>query len=157
MPQKDVISLILSEEDQQAIMGHLDAISTIIEPLCLSLTSEQRKDMGRIGNRTENWSTKVMAYMKNQPQFNPAFVDVNEATKDHEAREALKPIANKLEGIVNLVDDTSIALGFDLYHSHLSYYRNVKLLAKQNVNGAKAIYDDLSAQFPGGKRKKSSE
>jgi hypothetical protein len=47
------------------------------------------------------------------------------------------------------MDDTLMILSSDIYHSCIAYYRNVKLEADQNVNGAKTIYDDLSAQFPG--------
>lgn len=48
---------------------------------------------------------------------------------------------------MNQLDDTLLVLGSDIYDSCVAYYRNVKLLAQQNVPGAKAVYDDLSDQF----------
>jgi hypothetical protein len=56
-----------------------------------------------------------------------------------------------------MVDDTALLIGFDLYQTSRSYYKNVKLLADQNVSGAKSVFDNLSAQFPGRPTKKESE
>jgi hypothetical protein len=47
-------------------------------------------------------------------------------------------------------------VGNDLYNNSLSYYRNLKLLARQNVPGAKPIFDELSLHFPGAGKKGSA-
>lgn len=157
MANSNLISVSFTAEEIQGIKDHIAAIRELIANKCISLQPEERREYGRIGNKTENWSRKVMQYMAEQPGFNPAFIDVDETRKDFDARESLKPLLNEIETIKDLLDDTILILGSDLYQSNLSYYQNVRLLAAQNVNGAKAIYDDLSAQFPRNGRRKKSE
>ena len=148
MPNENLISMSFTSEEIQEATGHINEILALFSGRLKSLTPEERREYGRIGNKTENWTRKVNEYMKNQPDFTPAFVDADETQKDFVAREALKPLLNLLTSLVNQVDDTVLILGSDLYQADLGYYQNVKLLAKQNVNGAKAIYDDLAEQFP---------
>ncbi len=93
--------------------------------------------------------------MTNQPKFNPEYIDSEETQKDFTAREILKMFLTELITLKNMADDTALVLGSDLYQSHFGYYQNVKLLSNQNVNGAKAIYDDLAAQFPKNVRRKA--
>ncbi|MFV0378515.1 MAG: hypothetical protein ACK5JD_14570 [Mangrovibacterium sp.] len=47
-----------------------------------------------------------------------------------------------------MLNDTLLVLGTDVYYSGIAYYRNIWLLAQQNVKAAKTVYEDLSAQFP---------
>lgn len=94
--------------------------------------------------------------MNNQPDFTPTFVNAEETQADFDAREALKPLFNQLNSLKNMIDDTILVLGSDLYQANLSYYQNVKLLASRDVNGAKAIYNDLAAQFPRNTRGKKA-
>ena len=145
----NLISVTFSAEELQQLDEHLTALESLLAAKCISLTPEQRRDFGRIGNRSENWTRKVMDYIQNQPALVPAFLDVAETQRDFEARRAIQPRVARLEAISDMLGDTHLLLGTDLYQSSVAYYRNIKLLAGQNVNGAKAIYEDLSAQFPG--------
>ncbi|MBR8535735.1 hypothetical protein KDU71_09225 [Carboxylicivirga sediminis] len=157
MANSNLIAISFTAEEVQSIREHMSAIRELLGSKCISLTAEERREHGRIGNKTENWSRKVMQYMNEQPGFNPTFIDAEETQRDFEARETLKPIFNELQALQDMVDDTMLILGSDLYQANLSYYQNVRLMAAQNVNGAKAIYDDLAAQFPRNGRKKKAE
>lgn len=157
MANSNLISVSFTAEEIQAAKEFLSSFRQQLADKCISLTPEERREFGRIGNKTENWSRNVIQYMNEQPGFNPSFIDVEEAKRDFEARENLKPLLKELESLKDMLDDTILILGSDLYQAKLSYYQNVKLLAAQNVNGAKAIYDDLSAQFPRKSRRKASD
>ena len=43
--------------------------------------------------------------------------------------------------------------GHEAYESALAFYNAVKVAARNNVPGAKVIYEDLSQRFPGAGRK----
>lgn len=148
MAAENLLSVNFTEEEVQQANMHLTALQALFSPKCISLTPAERKEYGRIGDKTENWARKGIDYMKKQPQFNPKFIDVEEAKNDFAAREILKPLLNKIIYLKDLMDDSMLALGADINHVNLGYYQNIKLLAKQNVNGAKAIYEDLKARFP---------
>ena len=154
MTNENLISTSFTPEEIKEAIGHVNAILALFDGRLISLTPDERREYGRIGNKTENWARKVIEYIKNQPDFTPAFIDAAETQADYAAREALKPLINILTSLANQTDDTAMVLGADVYQAELGYYQNVKMLAKQNVNGAKAIYDDLAAQFPGNSRKK---
>jgi hypothetical protein len=149
MALDNLVSVQLTDEEKVALDGHFDAIESILRSKCVSLTPEQRQAYGRLGNKSENWSRKVLDYMNTQPNLTPAFIDYDETVADFEARRALQPRAARGEAIMDMLNDTLLLLGSDVYHSCIAYYRNISLLARQNVNGAKAVYEDLAAQFPG--------
>jgi hypothetical protein len=52
-----------------------------------------------------------------------------------------------------MVEDTIMVAGSEAYHAALAVYHNVQTAAKQDIPGAKAIYEDLKNRFPGGKRR----
>lgn len=156
MALENLISISFTNEELQQVDEHLAAIKSLLEGKCVTLTPEQRKEYGRLGNGNANWVLKTVNYSTGQPSFNPVFLDKAEFDKDNAAHTALAPRYNQVEAIHNMIDDTLLILGFDLYQSALSYYKNIKMLAEKNVPGAKAIYDDLSAQFPGHSVKKTT-
>lgn len=143
------ISVVFTAEELETVTRNLSVIEEILRNKCKSLTPEERQEFARLGNRTENWSKKTMDYIRNQPSFNPSFVDVAETERDFNARQMLRPVYNQISALSDLTEDTMMLLGSDIYQSCVAYYRNVKLMAEQNVNGAKTIYEDLAAQFPG--------
>lgn len=147
MSLSNLISVTFTTDELKQLDAHLLAIETLLQQKGVALTAEQRQEYGRMGNRTENWSQKTQSYMISQPKFTPSFVDAAETERDFAARKALMPRASRVKSIMNQFDDTLLVLGSDIYDSCVAYYRNVKLLAQQNVPGAKAVYDDLSDQF----------
>ncbi len=153
MALDNLISVQFTDEETVALDGHFDGIDAILKSKCISLTPEQRQSYARLGNKSENWSRKVLNYMNTQPNLTPAFIEYDETVTDFEARQTLQPRAARGEAIMDMMNDTLLLLGADVYHSCIAYYRNIRLLARQNVVGAKAIYEDLSAQFPGKNRR----
>jgi hypothetical protein len=51
------------------------------------------------------------------------------------------------------VDDTTMVAGSEAYQFALIFYNSVKMAARQDIPGAKAIYGELKKRFPGPKRK----
>lgn len=157
MSKKNLISATFTPEEIQEAIGKVTSILDSLKGRCVNLTPDERREYNRIGIRTENWARKVVNYMIEQPQFIPAFVDFTETKMDFDAREALKPLLRALEAARDMFDDTIMALGADLYGSELGYYSNVRMMAGQNVIGAKSVYEDLAAQFPRNTRGKKDD
>ena len=149
MALENLISISFTAEELTAIDTALASIEKIIKTKCVSLTPEQRTEYSRLGNRTENWSRKAIDYMSLKPALVPAFVDLPETLRDSTARNNLSLRFKRIESIYETMDDTLKVLGADVYNSCIAFYRNVKLMAQQNVQGADTVYSDLSTQFPG--------
>jgi hypothetical protein len=127
-------------------------METIIKDKAVNLTPKQRQSYGRVAYEMEVWVDKTFSYMQQDPQLVPAYIDMEEHTKDISAHRALNPRIERLNGILQSMEDTNRLLGSDLYNNSLSYYRNLREAAKVNAVGASAKYSDLRQQFPGRKR-----
>lgn len=55
------------------------------------------------------------------------------------------------------VDDTTMVAGSEARQFSLIFYNSVKMAARQDIPGAKAIYEDLKKRFPGHKHRSSSD
>jgi hypothetical protein len=51
------------------------------------------------------------------------------------------------------VDDTTMVAGSEAYQAALVFYNSVKMAARQDISGAKAVYEELKKRFPGHKHR----
>ena len=65
----------------------------------------------------------------------------------HILYQQLIPIYRLILPLENKLNDTTMEAGAESYITSLSYYNSVKLAAKSDVPGAKAIYEDLKKRF----------
>jgi hypothetical protein len=149
MSHKDLISVGFTEEEIKLLNQHFDGIEQIIQGKVVNLSPEERKQYGSINDRTENWVYKVKGYMAQKPELVPFYLNVSEFNNDYEARNAIKPILNRIASIHESFDDTAKLLSHDIYNTSIAYYRSIKMIAQQNVPGTTTIYEDLKKQFPG--------
>ena len=68
---QDISAKVLTD-----IQTHLDAIKVALAPYLLSLTSEERKTMLRMADKTVAFVQKTIEYATNSPTFVPLFVDL---------------------------------------------------------------------------------
>lgn len=112
-----------------------------------SLTPAQPRELAKMSDGTEPFVAKVMDYALTDPQFNPAYMNVAELKKDLGAYSNLKPFVTAASQLEDELSDTAMLAGSEAYTQSLSYYNSVKMAARLNVNGAKAIYEDLKKRF----------
>ena len=149
MALDNLISIEFSAEDLQKIDDSLTTIETVIAGKVIALQNEERSRYGRVGENTQNWISKVQGHMDSKPNLIPPFIDTTEFGNDLAARMSIMPRLARLNAVATGLEDTAILLGNDLYNAALAYYGNIKMMTKQNVPGAKPIYEDLNQQFPG--------
>jgi hypothetical protein len=98
----------------------------------------------------EEWVNKVSTYMEQDPQLVPSYINMTEYIADLKAHKALNPRIERVNSILQSMEDTNRLLGSDLYNNSMAYYRNLREAAKVNAVGATPKYNDLKRQFPGG-------
>jgi len=86
----------------------------------------------------------------------PQFVDFEEFGRDFIAREQIEKVLLRLDVIKQKLTNTKILLDHDNYHDTLAFYRSIRYLAKEQVQGAIPIYDELKQYFPHRKTKKTT-
>ena len=148
------ISIQIPESDLKIIREAFSTIRTMFSKYAQSRTPEQRRRMAKMSDGTEAFVMKVMEFAGTDPQFNPPYMDVAELKKDLDAYFQLKPFDTMANQLANEFSDTVMMSGSEAYISALSYYNSVKMAAKMNVPGAKAIFEELRKRFekkPNGK------
>jgi hypothetical protein len=148
MPLANVISIKFTGQEVTDINAALTVIENIINPKVINLTPTERQRYGKLGNETEDFVVKTLTYAEEKPEIIPFFVDTNELKIDVESRKVVDPILKRISIITEKLDDTHKVIGFDLYSTIIAIYRNVRMLAKQDVPGINVIYTDLKEQFP---------
>lgn len=144
------ISIELTAQEKADLTTALDTIRNILTPKCINLTPEERKEFGSVGDERVAWIMKVKNYMQQYPQVVPFFVDAVEHGKDYQAFGDLTPFRQQLDELTDMVSDTKLLVGYDLWQNSLSVYNYVALLAQQqNIPGITPLYEDLKQEFPG--------
>jgi len=148
------ISANLSATDRLAVM---DAIATIREklPFLIDLTTEDRRTMLKMGDKSRAFVSKALEVATQNPEFLPRSFDVEEMRRDLVLYEALYPVLLSLTQLQELVDDTYIAIGSEAYAAALAVYNYAK--ASGDVTGLDAVIDEMGRRFNRRSKKKQPE
>ncbi len=141
------IHLIIPEEVVLIATQKLNEAVEVLEPYLLALTSDQRKEMAKMSDKTIPFVEKNLEYSGSAPQFVPPFMDCEALAGDVKVTQQLTPLYRIVKGMSDGLDDTVMVAGSEAYINALNYYNSVKQAAKNNVPVAKSIYDDLSKRF----------
>lgn len=148
------ISANLSATDRLAVM---DAIATIRQklPFLIDLTTEDRRTMLKMGDKSRAFVSKALEVATQNPDFLPRSFDIEEMRRDLVLYEALYPILLSLTQLQELVDDTYIAIGSEAYAAALAVYSYAK--ASGDVTGLDAVIDEMGRRFSRRSKKKQPE
>lgn len=141
--------------DLEAVKAAIQVINEKLLPVLITMTPNERRELAKMGEKTLSFVNKSVEYMKGYPNLVPKYVHVDAANIDLQATQTLLTINNQFTIFEEMTSDSSMLSGSEAYGSALSFYNSVKLQAKENVPGAKAVYEDLKTRFPG--RGKKSE
>jgi GrpB-like predicted nucleotidyltransferase (UPF0157 family) len=133
---------------------HIDAALATLAPYLLPLTPEQRHDIPKMGNKTLSFVEKAQDYAHHYPQLCPSYLNLAAFDTDMADATGLRTVHISARQLSDDIDDTVMVAGSEAYQAALVFYNAVKAAAAQEVPGAKEVYNDLKARFPGTKRKK---
>lgn len=137
------------------ITTHLQNIHDLLQPYAVPLTDDERKTMGKMGDKTVAFVQKIGGYMQSNPNFIPSYLDHDEVSIDIKNALNLEPLEKLAEQVLNSISDTSMVSGSEAFRGALMYYNNVRQANKDGAPHARQIYDDLAQRFPGRNKKKS--
>jgi len=141
------INFSLSDADQRAIDAAVKSINDILVPHMVVLSDTERKTLPKMADATLPFVEKVASYAVTHPQFKPDYVNAEELATDVNGFKTSNRILTSASQLVRLLEDISILSGSEAYSSALSYYRNVKVQARDGRPGAKTVCDDLQQRF----------
>ena len=147
MPNDNNINLEIPAEDLKKMIEAVNTLQTLSEKYLIALTPSERKGKLKMGDKSIPFVEKVIEYTKSNPKFVTEFMDVKALENDFksvlELSNLLRPIPQLLSGF----SDTILLAGGEALSNALIYYNTVKQAAKNNVPGAKVIYEDLKKRY----------
>lgn len=147
MALENLFSLEFTEAELAKLDEGLGLIEGVLIGKTTNLTPEQKKQYGSIAEQNKLFVNKAKGLMEQVPQHVPVFLDKAEYDRDYLARTQLESRMQRLDSIYEQMSDTKTLLDYDNYHASLTFYRNIKYLAGENVPGTSVIYADMKQFF----------
>ncbi|MCG8581886.1 MAG: hypothetical protein MI866_18310 [Bacteroidales bacterium] len=135
----------------------LDEVGALMDTYLITLTKDERISRLKMGEKSLAFVTKAHEYSKQFPELRPSFFTQEEFDIDVETATGLLPIESALKSLSSQINDTVMQAGSEAYTQALLLYNNAKLAARNNVPGAKEVYDDLRSRFPNTRRRAGEE
>jgi hypothetical protein len=141
----------------QQIRQQISGILTTLQPFVTALTPQERQSLLKMGDKSLTFVEKAHDYAHDNPNLVPGFLDMTAFDVDFADAHGLWSVLTLVKQLQETLEDTVMVAGSEAYHGALAFYHNTQAAAKQDVPGAKAIYEDLKTRFPRGKRKATGE
>ena len=119
------IDITLSAEQTAAISAAVTGLTTAM-PFLLGYTPEERRRLQRLGPRRESFARLAVETATQNPDLIPASVNLVGIIRDVELHEVLTSVRTTLQQILQQVEDTQQAAGWDIYNGGLEIYRALK-------------------------------
>lgn len=153
---KNQISAAISDQTLAQIETKISEIRQLLSPYLVNLTPEERTKLPKMSDKSVSFVSKVMEYIKTNPDLIPSMMDKEEMEKDFKLNQSLQPVFKILKQLSENVSETLMLTGHEAYVQALLYYATVKMAAKTGSPDAKTIQEDLGKRFAGqGKTKKT--
>jgi hypothetical protein len=137
------------------VYGQIEAVKTALAPYTLALTPQERRAMLKMGDRSLAFVEKTHDYARDNPTLVPSYLNMDDFDKDFSDAHGLWSLLTAIRQLEETVSDTIMIAGSEAYHAALAVYHNVQAAAKQDIPGAKAVYENLKPHFPGNKKRSS--
>ncbi|MDR1370061.1 MAG: hypothetical protein LBJ72_08070 [Dysgonamonadaceae bacterium] len=130
--------------------------NALLLPYVTSLTPTERRTMAKMGEKTLSFVEKAHEFATQNLNLVPPFLDMTAFNTDFADAHNLWSVLLASQQLHENLDDTTMASGSEAYQAALIFYNSVKMAARQDIPGAKAVYEELKKRFPGPKRKNHS-
>lgn len=147
MSTNNQISVEIPQTIVNEVNQKLQECKTLLAPYLKALTTEDRKSLFKMGDKTVATVQKVKSYLETNPEFAPNYMDKSEFLKDEAVVTGLSPISNLVDQLASDLDDTITLAGSEALMASMLYYGSTKEAASKGVTTAKPIYEDLSQRF----------
>lgn len=148
MAQSDNVSFRMTDQDMAEVQAAIATLKSKLLPQLKTISPAERQELPKMGDKTVAFVTKTLEYCGSNADLVPPFLDVGAFTVDVNAVESLRSVYQPIAQIADALNDTMLLSGSEAYTGALIYYQAVRSATKNNISGAKTIYEDLSNRFP---------
>jgi hypothetical protein len=144
----------IDKKTLDTISKNFDEMQEAVSPHITPLLPRERRKLPKMGDKTLAFVEKCYEFSHNNPNFCPGLLDMDKYEADYMAARSLYNAVNKAAQFYTNLVDTQLCAGSEAFQASLVFYNYVKLLASNNVAGAKIVYEELRKRFPRGRRRK---
>jgi hypothetical protein len=123
--------------------------NSLLFPYVTSLTPSERHAILKMGEKTLSFVEKAHEFALQNPNLVPPFLDMKAFDTDFADAHNLWTVLLASQQLHENLDDTTMVAGSESYQAALVFYNSVKMAARQDIPGAKAVYEELKKRFPG--------
>jgi hypothetical protein len=139
----NLVSAVLSNEDQQAVLAAIDTILGKM-PFLIDLSTTDRMSMAKLGDKTKAFVGKAIEVAThNNEMFSAGFVQ--ELQKDSTLLEVIGPIRVAVDALQKKIDDTTMQIGGEIFAAARTVYSVTKTPYGNAV--LREVSNDLSQRF----------
>jgi hypothetical protein len=138
------ISTQMSDVDREIVLSAIASIRAAM-PFLVDLTTEDRKALPKLGDKSRAFVSKALEVAAQNPDFLPRSFDVEEMRKDVALFEQLYPLLLSLNQLQERVENTYTAVGSEAYTAALTVYKYAK--ASDQGGSLEGILEDLGQRF----------
>jgi hypothetical protein len=153
----DKHSVFIPADILAQIQSLLQQANSLLLPYATPLTPDERRIIAKMGEKTLSFVEKSHEFALQNPNLVPPFLDMAAFDIDFADAHNLWTVLLVSQQIHENLDDTTMVAGSEAYQAALVFYNSVKMAARQDVPGAKAVYEELKKRFPRNKRKNSND
>jgi hypothetical protein len=146
-------SLFIPPEVLAQVKNFISQATAMLLPYVSTLTPHERQKVAKMGEKTLSFVEKAYEFAVDNPTLCPPYLDMAAFGIDFNDAHNLWTLTLAIKQLYENVDDTGMMAGSEAYQSALVFYNSVKMAARQDVPGAKAVYEELKKRFPSIKRK----
>ncbi len=139
----------IPDADLQAVQAAVQTLQAKLIPHLVNIGSDEKRALAKMGSKSVDFVSKTLTYANTNPQFKPAFVDIDSFSRDVTAFGVLRSLQQPVSQLADMLDDSLALTGSDAMNAALAYYQSVKTANKLNLPGAATIADDLATRFSG--------
>jgi hypothetical protein len=122
-------------------------VLTKLEPYRSPLTTEERRELAIIGDKTLGFLEKGKEYTDLYPDLVPAWLNKADLAVDFDDVHNITPIKNLADQTQEAIYNIYYLAGNEAYHWILDYYHATKQAAARDVPNAKIVAGDLGKRF----------
>ena len=126
----------------------MDELAKLLEPSLVSLSSAERKALGKTGAESIEFLELSYGISLGNPELFPPFLKLSSFEEKFISAYELSRLLNKIDNLRNGVCDTKDLIGNHAMENALAFYNTVRIAARRDIPGAGLIYEELKAAFP---------
>ena len=142
----------LSRDLLITVQAKLDELKRLLGPSLVTLPVQERKLLGKIESQTIDFLNLSLEMAQSNPELFPMYLEISGFQEKIILTCELWQIIKKIDSLRESINDINTLIGCDVMENALMFYSNVRIAARRDIPGARAIYDELKTAFPSRKK-----